>query len=517
MIGSVLRRRRISWCSRSAAASAARRSTSAAPPAATSSTVKEDGLTYLVNLHGLPRYGPLPRPAADAAPGAHPGRRPPLPQPLRLHGHDDGRRPGRRIARPRRRSTSRRRTSSGRTAIWRRTASRRAGAVGRRHRPSRATGAPHRLVQADCLRWVADAEGTYDLIWLDPPTFSNSKKMGRATFDVQRDHADLIRMTARRLLAPGGTLLFATNRRGFKLDPRTSAACGQGSLALHAAVRLRARRQPSPRVQPQAQTRLRSARPASSASTGRTGSRPWRSHAAVRRRVRIDGHARRSTAETMRHPPAYGSWRSPITARLIAEIRRRARRAAGGGGRTVLGRDAPARRTGGTCWCEGARRDDRRRHAGRAQRADARPRVRRRLLRAARRRRRDVTVFFSEFEDQRLYRQDVGADGGGHRARADHAGAGDAARAALRRRTRHARRPHARLRARAARGRRGRQRARRAADRRPDRRRGARGRGHRPRLLRGAAPQPGRAHDWPGSAGITRRCRGTAPSCGWRS
>jgi len=77
---------------------------------------------------------------------------------------------------------------------------------------------PNRLVQADCLRWVAEAEGEYDLIWLDPPTFSNSKKMGRATFDVQRDHADLIRMTARRFLAPGGILLFATNRRGFKLD-----------------------------------------------------------------------------------------------------------------------------------------------------------------------------------------------------------------------------------------------------------------------------------------------------------
>jgi 23S rRNA (guanine2445-N2)-methyltransferase / 23S rRNA (guanine2069-N7)-methyltransferase len=77
---------------------------------------------------------------------------------------------------------------------------------------------PNRLVQADCLRWLATAEGEYDLIWLDPPTFSNSKKMGRATFDVQRDHADLIRMTARRLLAPGGILLFATNRRSFKLE-----------------------------------------------------------------------------------------------------------------------------------------------------------------------------------------------------------------------------------------------------------------------------------------------------------
>jgi len=77
---------------------------------------------------------------------------------------------------------------------------------------------PNRLIQADCLRWLAEAEGKYDLIWLDPPTFSNSKKMGRATFEVERDHADLIRMTARRFLAPGGVLLFATNRRGFKLD-----------------------------------------------------------------------------------------------------------------------------------------------------------------------------------------------------------------------------------------------------------------------------------------------------------
>ncbi len=80
------------------------------------------------------------------------------------------------------------------------------------------TSAPHTLVQADCLRWVAEAGGQFDLIWLDPPTFSNSKRMGRATFDVQRDHADLIRLTARRLLAPGGTLLFATNLRNFHLD-----------------------------------------------------------------------------------------------------------------------------------------------------------------------------------------------------------------------------------------------------------------------------------------------------------
>jgi 23S rRNA (guanine2445-N2)-methyltransferase / 23S rRNA (guanine2069-N7)-methyltransferase len=93
-----------------------------------------------------------------------------------------------------------------------------AGAAQRRHDGPAAPSSPHRLIQADCLRWLAEAEGQYDLIWLDPPTFSNSKRMGRATFDVQRDHPDLLRMTARRLLAPGGVLLFATNRRGFRLD-----------------------------------------------------------------------------------------------------------------------------------------------------------------------------------------------------------------------------------------------------------------------------------------------------------
>ena len=85
-------------------------------------------------------------------------------------------------------------------------------------KPGAQTPAAHTLVQADCLRWVAEAGGQYDLVWLDPPTFSNSKKMGRATFDVQRDHADLIRLIARRLLSPDGILLFATNLRNFRLD-----------------------------------------------------------------------------------------------------------------------------------------------------------------------------------------------------------------------------------------------------------------------------------------------------------
>ena len=77
-------------------------------------------------------------------------------------------------------------------------------------------GPRHRLIQADCLRWLAEARDRYDLIFLDPPTFSNSKRMER-TFDVQRDHVELLR-SAWRLVAPGGALVFSTNCRKFRLD-----------------------------------------------------------------------------------------------------------------------------------------------------------------------------------------------------------------------------------------------------------------------------------------------------------
>ena len=78
-------------------------------------------------------------------------------------------------------------------------------------------GAQHAFVQEDCLAWLAEERAErYDLIFLDPPTFSNSKRMDRE-FDVQRDHVDLIRATMKRL-APGGLLLFSTNFRKFRLD-----------------------------------------------------------------------------------------------------------------------------------------------------------------------------------------------------------------------------------------------------------------------------------------------------------
>ncbi|NOQ51876.1 MAG: bifunctional 23S rRNA (guanine(2069)-N(7))-methyltransferase RlmK/23S rRNA (guanine(2445)-N(2))-methyltransferase RlmL [Desulfuromonadaceae bacterium] len=76
------------------------------------------------------------------------------------------------------------------------------------------------LIQTDCLVWIdgvqSERAAAFDLIFLDPPTFSNSKSMD-SSFDVQRDHVGLLRKVAK-LLSPGGTLIFSNNLRNFKLD-----------------------------------------------------------------------------------------------------------------------------------------------------------------------------------------------------------------------------------------------------------------------------------------------------------
>jgi 23S rRNA (guanine2445-N2)-methyltransferase / 23S rRNA (guanine2069-N7)-methyltransferase len=78
-------------------------------------------------------------------------------------------------------------------------------------------GTEHELIQADVLRWLGEQrQWRYDLIFLDPPTFSRSKRM-EDTLDIQRDHPALIQDAAA-LLAPGGLLVFSTNLRKFKLD-----------------------------------------------------------------------------------------------------------------------------------------------------------------------------------------------------------------------------------------------------------------------------------------------------------
>jgi 23S rRNA (guanine2445-N2)-methyltransferase / 23S rRNA (guanine2069-N7)-methyltransferase len=76
-------------------------------------------------------------------------------------------------------------------------------------------GARHQLVQADVMAWLAAEREQYDLIFVDPPTFSNSKRA--EDFDVQREHANLLRLCGERL-APGGLILFSNNFRRFKID-----------------------------------------------------------------------------------------------------------------------------------------------------------------------------------------------------------------------------------------------------------------------------------------------------------
>ncbi len=81
----------------------------------------------------------------------------------------------------------------------------------------------HVIEQADALAWLdwaaaqPNAKGAFDLIYLDPPTFSNSKRTD-SVLDIQRDHASMIALCMT-LLSKQGELLFVTNAQRFKLDP----------------------------------------------------------------------------------------------------------------------------------------------------------------------------------------------------------------------------------------------------------------------------------------------------------
>jgi 23S rRNA (guanine2445-N2)-methyltransferase / 23S rRNA (guanine2069-N7)-methyltransferase len=80
-------------------------------------------------------------------------------------------------------------------------------------------GRNHELYRADCLQWLEEQEPSgqrFDLIFVDPPTFSNSKRM-EGVLDVQRDHVGMIRRSLN-LLRPAGRLVFSTNFMRFKLD-----------------------------------------------------------------------------------------------------------------------------------------------------------------------------------------------------------------------------------------------------------------------------------------------------------
>jgi len=76
-------------------------------------------------------------------------------------------------------------------------------------------GREHMLARADATAFVNETTARYGLIYVDPPTFSNSKRAG--DFDVQRDHVALLEACARRLRGDG-VIVFSNNFRRFRLD-----------------------------------------------------------------------------------------------------------------------------------------------------------------------------------------------------------------------------------------------------------------------------------------------------------
>ncbi len=85
-------------------------------------------------------------------------------------------------------------------------------------------GHKYQFIQADCLQWLKANKQTFDVVFIDPPTFSNSKRMGES-FDVQRDHVALLN-DAINSLAPDGEIIFTNNKRNFKIDVEALTAIG---------------------------------------------------------------------------------------------------------------------------------------------------------------------------------------------------------------------------------------------------------------------------------------------------
>jgi len=100
-------------------------------------------------------------------------------------------------------------------------------------------GTRHALVREDALAWLEappdpSPEALWDLVVVDPPTFSNSKRM-RGTWDVQRDHAWLLERVMARV-SPGGVVYFSTNHRRFKPVPEAFAAAARVEELTHRSI-----------------------------------------------------------------------------------------------------------------------------------------------------------------------------------------------------------------------------------------------------------------------------------------
>lgn len=105
------------------------------------------------------------------------------------------------------------------------------------------SGNPYRFIKADVREWIRAEKDErrakngrirrYDLIFVDPPTFSNSKSMGKRTWDIQRDHYYLLR-DASKLLRKDGVIIFSGNLRSFKLDEKALVELGFNVLDITA-------------------------------------------------------------------------------------------------------------------------------------------------------------------------------------------------------------------------------------------------------------------------------------------
>jgi 23S rRNA G2069 N7-methylase RlmK/C1962 C5-methylase RlmI len=79
------------------------------------------------------------------------------------------------------------------------------------------------IVREDCLKFLDEERESYDLIVIDPPTISRSKKMDQM-FEIQENYVDLI-FKALKLLSKDGTIFFSTNFRKFKFDESLFKGC----------------------------------------------------------------------------------------------------------------------------------------------------------------------------------------------------------------------------------------------------------------------------------------------------
>ena len=77
-------------------------------------------------------------------------------------------------------------------------------------------GPEHTLVRSDVIPWLSRERGKYDLVFVDPPTFSNSKSRPKY-LSIQQDHEGMLLQIAR-ILSPSGIIIFSTHYRKFKMN-----------------------------------------------------------------------------------------------------------------------------------------------------------------------------------------------------------------------------------------------------------------------------------------------------------